>query len=133
MAQKVLNEAQMREYVENEVRNTLLAEGIDEGWIMNKIMGLLSGENGKGIIGNYIKDHMNPADLINLAIGIFGVAPIVKWLCKAIGIDVNGPLGNILVRALSGMGTVAVGDMIQNSRSAGQVSEEEETNVEEDL
>ena len=30
MSQKVLNEAQLREYVEQEVRKTLVSEGIDE-------------------------------------------------------------------------------------------------------
>lgn len=121
MDQKVLNEEQMREYVENEVREALMNENINEGWFLDKIMQLLNGKSGQGIIGKYIKDHMNPEDLINLAIGVFGVAPIVKWLCHAIGLDVNGPLANILVRALSGMGTMAIGDMIQNGRASAGV------------
>lgn len=143
MAQKKLNESQMREYVEREVRNTLLAEGfnenmneeIDEG-LLNRLGTMLFNGNGgdkNGMFANLIKSHMNFPDLINLAIGIFGVAPLIKWICERFGIDVNGPLGNAIVKALSGMGTVAVGDMIQNSRRAGQVSEEEETNVEKDL
>ena len=104
MAQKVLNEAQMREYIENEVRKSLMNENIDEG-----------------ILGNLIKGHLNFPDLMNLAIGIFGVAPIVKWLCGVFGIDVSGPLGKMLVTAISGAGTVAVGDMIQNRRKAGEL------------
>lgn len=118
MAQKVLNEEQMREYVEQEVRSALMNENMDEGWIMDKIMGLLNGGSGKNIIGSYIKEHMNPADLINLAIGIFGVAPIARWLCNAIGIDVNGPLAKVLITALSGMGAMAIGDKIQAGRAA---------------
>ena len=117
MAQKIMNEGQLREYVEQEVRTALMNENIDEGWLMDKISGLLNGNSGRGIIANYIKQHMNPADLINLAIGIFGVAPIVKWLCSAFGIDVNGPIGNVLVRALSGMGAMAIGDKIQDARA----------------
>ena len=93
---KVLNEKQMREYIENEVRKSIMSESIDEG-----------------ILGNLIKGHMNFPDLMNLAIGIFGVAPIVKWLCGVFGIDVNGPIGNMLATAISAAGTVAVGDIFQ--------------------
>ena len=96
---KVLNEKQMREYIENEVRKNIMSESIDEG-----------------ILGNLIRGHMNFPDLMNLAIGIFGVAPIVKWLCGVFGIDVNGPIGKMLVTAISAAGTVAVGDIIQNRR-----------------
>lgn len=118
MAQKVLNEEQMRGYVEEEVRAALLNENMDEGWLMDKIVGLLNGNSGKNIIGSYIKEHMNPADLINLAIGVFGVAPIARWLCNAIGLDVNGPLAKLLITALAGMGTMAIGDKIQGMRAA---------------
>ena len=100
---KVLNEKQMREYIENEVRKSIVSESIDEG-----------------ILGNLIKGHMNFPDLMNLAIGIFGVAPIVKWLCGVFGIDVNGPIGKMLVTAISAAGTVAVGDIIQNRRKDNQ-------------
>ena len=89
----------MREYIENEVRKNIMSESIDEG-----------------ILGNLIRGHMNFPDLMNLAIGIFGVAPIVKWLCGVFGIDVNGPIGKMLVTAISAAGTVAVGDIIQNRR-----------------
>lgn len=117
MEQKVLNEEQMREYIENEVRMALLAEGIDEtldeGPILDKIMGFLTGSRGLGLVGNYIKEHMNIEDLISFAIGIFGVAPIVRWLCGRLGISVEGPIGKLIVTALSGLGSVAIGDVIQ--------------------
>ena len=122
MAQKVLNEEQLREYVEQEVRSALMNENIDEGldenamtWLAGKLFG--NGGNPNSILGKLIKEHMNFPDLMNLVIGIFGVAPIVKWLCGAFGIDVDGPIGNLLVRALSGLGTVAIGDAIQNRKS----------------
>ncbi len=122
MGQKVLNEEQMRQYVEGEVRKALMEGNIDEGldeniinWLAGKLFGNGGGPN--SILGRLIKDHMNFPDLMNLVIGIFGVAPIVKWLCGAFGIDVDGPLGNLLVRALSGVGTVAIGDAIQNRKS----------------
>lgn len=122
MAQKVLSEAQMREYVEQEVRKALVNENIDEGideGLLDALAGRLfdSDGNANGFLGRLIKEHMNFPDLMNLVIGIFGVAPIVKWLCGAFGIDINGPLGNLLVTALSSFGTVAVGDMIQNRNS----------------
>lgn len=122
MGQKVLNEEQMRQYVEGEVRKALMEGNIDEGldenvinWLAGKLFG--NGGDPNSILGRLIKDHMNFPDLMNLVIGIFGVAPIVKWLCGAFGIDVDGPLGNLLVRALSGVGTVAIGDAIQNRKS----------------
>lgn len=122
MGQKVLNEEQMRQYVEGEVRKALMEGNIDEGldenvinWLAGKLFGNGGGPN--SILGRLIKDHMNFPDLMNLVIGIFGVAPIVKWLCGAFGVDVDGPLGNLLVRALSGVGTVAIGDAIQNRKS----------------
>ena len=112
----------MRQYVEGEVRKALMEGNIDEGldeniinWLAGKLFGNGGGPN--SILGRLIKDHMNFPDLMNLVIGIFGVAPIVKWLCGAFGIDVDGPLGNLLVRALSGVGTVAIGDAIQNRKS----------------
>lgn len=122
MAQKVLSEAQMREFVEREVRKALVNENIDEGideGLLDALAGrLFDGDgNASGVLGRLIKEHMNFPDLMNLVIGIFGVAPIVKWLCKAFGIDINGPIGKLLVTALSGFGTVAVGDMIQNRNS----------------
>lgn len=121
MAQKTLNEEEMRKYIEGEVRKALMEENIneelDEG-MLDFIAGKLFRNGGEpnSFLGKLIKDHMNFPDLMNLVIGIFGVAPIVKWLCGAFGIDVNGPLGNVLVRALSAAGTVAVGDAIQNRR-----------------
>ena len=114
-----LNEAQMREYVEQEVRKALNENMEDEG-LLNQIAGMLFGagngnnEGGNTMLGRLIKSHMNLPDLLNLAIGIFGVAPLVKWICGRFGIDVNGPLGKAIVTALSGAGTVAIGDAIQN-------------------
>ena len=120
MGQKVLNEEQMREYVEQEVRKALMNEDMDEGRILDFITGKLFGNGGDptSLFGRLIKDHMNFPDIMNLVIGIFGVAPIVKWLCGVFGINVDGPLGNLLVRALSGAGAVAIGDAIQAKRSA---------------
>jgi uncharacterized membrane protein YgcG len=116
MGQKVLNEEQMREYVEQEVRKALMNEQLDEGLLDFLSDKLFSNGSPNSAFGRLIKDHMNFPDLMSLVIGIFGVAPIVKWLCGAFGINVNGPLGDLLVRALSGAGAVAVGDMIQNKR-----------------
>lgn len=126
MAQKVLSEAQMREYVEQEVRKALMNENMDEGLdegILDFIAGKLfnNGGNPNSFLGKLIKDHMNFPDLMNLVIGLFGVAPIVKWLCGTFGIDVDGPIGKILVTALSGIGTVAIGDAIQAKRSAPEI------------
>lgn len=134
MAQQIkLNEEQMREFVEQEVRKALnesIDENVADEGLLNQLAGLLfNGNNQQGggsnsMLGNLIKSHMNFPDLINLAIGIFGVAPLVKWVCEKFGIDINGPLGKAIVTALSGLGTVAVGDAIQNSRNKRLPAEE---------
>lgn len=133
MAQKVLNEEQMRKYIENEVRNTLLREGFNEdidegldegiftgiaGKIGDWLKGRLEKRVGNSRIGNFIEDHANTEDLINLAIGIFGVGTIAKWICQAIGIDMSSPLANILVRAISGYAALRIGDSIQDKIAA---------------
>lgn len=118
MAQKVtMNEQELREYVENGVREALLKEGVDEG-VFDILRGGNAGQglNNNGMLARVIKEHFNFPDLINLAIGIFGVAPLVRWLCEKFGIDVDGPFGKMLTTALSGLGTVAIGDAIQNRR-----------------
>lgn len=129
MAQKILNEEQMREYVEQEVRAALIQEGLDEslnenleegliGRIGEWLKGRLEKKVGGSRIGSFIQDHANTEDLINLAIGVFGVGTLAKWLCQALGIDMSSPLANILVRAISGYATMKVGDSIQARRAA---------------
>lgn len=129
MAQKILSEEQMREYVENEVRMTLISEGmcesldedIDEGLlgrIGDWLKGRLEKKVGGSRIGSFIDEHANTEDLINLAIGVFGVGTIAKWLCQAIGIDMSSPLARFLVRAISGYAALKVGDRIQAKRAA---------------
>ena len=95
MTERKLNETQMREYVENEVRKALLEEnineGLDEGALDFIIQKLFRNDgNPNGIFGKLIKDHMNFPDLLNLAIGIFGVRPLVKWICELLGLEING-------------------------------------------
>lgn len=118
MAQTILTEAEMREYIEKGVRSTLMNEEIDEG--IFDFLGNLFNGSGKdkveGFLARIIRDHFNFPDFMNLLIGIFGVAPIVKWFCELLGIDVHSSLAKFLITALVGMGTVAVGDRIQNSR-----------------
>ena len=125
MAQMKLNEEQMRKYIESEVRNALLAENINENMtdegVVDWLMSRFSGTNGTSLIGKFIKEHMNIPDLVNLAIGIFGVTPIVKWLCGSLGINLNSPLAGLLVTALSTYGTMKIGDRIQDAR-AGQAA-----------
>ena len=129
MAKKVLSEEQMREYVEQEVRNALLNENMDEGFL-DKVLGMFGGNMGNGGIGGYLKDHMNLPDIINILIGILGVTPVAKWLCGTLGIDTSGPLAKLIITALSTMGTVAVGDAIQNRRNSPALGRGGETSQE---
>jgi hypothetical protein len=97
MAQKTLNEQQLRKYVENEVRNTLLNEGIDEG-ILSKLFDKLPGFSWESVIG--------------AVLGHVAIAPILKKLLTAIGIPCDGKFGQFIINAVADTGMAYVGDWV---------------------
>ena len=123
MSQKVLSEAQMREYVEREVRkalmegsgeNSLLSESInealaenmaDEGifdWLQNLFGGAQNKQGGSGV---------SMEGIIGAILGRF-MAPVLSNLLAKVGIDPSGPIGSILVKAASTIGGYKLGQMV---------------------
>lgn len=123
MAQKVLSEAQMREYVEREVRkalmegkseNSLLSESInevlaenmaDEGvvdWLKNLLGRTQNGQGGSGV---------SMEAVIGAILGRF-MAPVLSNLLSKVGVDPNGAIGSILIKAASTLGGYKLGQMV---------------------
>ena len=103
MAQKVLNEEQMREYVEQEVRKALMNENIDEA-------GLLSGLLG-GALGNGFKMPSMEA-IIGAVLGNVAIAPLLTKLLNVIGIPADGPLGKFIIETAVTAGGAKLGQWI---------------------
>lgn len=102
MEKKVLTEAQMREYVEQEVRKALMNENMDEG--------LLSGLLG-GVLGNGIKSPSLEA-IIGGVLGNIAIAPILSKLLTALGIPVDGAFGKFVLETAITAGGAKLGDWI---------------------
>ena len=126
MAQKRLNEEQMREYVEREVRKALTNEGIgkktilqesieeviaenmaDEG-LMDIIKTIARGQGGNK--GNGFSEGGSGFQIETLIGGLLGrlAAPLISKICTKLGINTEGPSGQLLVNA----GSTAVGAII---------------------
>lgn len=103
MAQKVLSEEQMREYVEQEVRKALMNENIDEA-------GLLSGLLG-GALGNGFKVPSMEA-IIGAVLGNVLIAPILTKLLTSLGIPADSPIGKFIVETAVTAGGAKLGDWI---------------------
>lgn len=138
MAERKLNEEQMRRYIENEVRKalmeerqgrSLLSESIsevldenmtDEGfldWIQNLLGG--GQGNGRGI---------SMEGIIGGILGRF-FAPVLGKLLEKIGIRADGEIGKLILNAASSVGGYALGQWvdkkwdpigIDNNRNGGR-------------
>lgn len=125
MAQKVLSEAQMREYIEKEVRkalmsesnsNNILTESInealeenmsDEGimdWLKNLLGGQMGGQQGNG-------PHISMEGIVGAILGRF-LAPVLEKLLAKIGIEPKSPIGSIIIKAASTMGGYGLGQLV---------------------
>lgn len=125
MAQKVLSEAQMREYVEKEVRKALMSEGnsnniltesinealeenmSDEGimdWLKNLLGGQMGGQQGNG-------PHVSMEGIVGAILGRF-LAPVLEKLLAKIGIEPKSPIGSIIIKAASTMGGYGLGQLV---------------------
>jgi len=127
MAQKVLNESQMRKYIEGEVRkalmnenreNSLLKESInealeesmmDEGvmdWLNNLLgMGGQSGNQQQGRHG------ISAEGIVGAILGRF-LAPVLEKLLSKIGIEPKGPIGSLIIKAATTMGGYGIGQWV---------------------
>ena len=111
MAQKVLNEEQMREYIENEVRSALLAEGIDENMtdegLISGLAGILPLIRKVGGIKN-----LSMESIIGVILGQIAIAPLLTKLLAAIGIPADSAFGKFIVQAAVSAGGAYLGDWI---------------------
>jgi hypothetical protein len=127
MAQKFLNEAQMRKYVEGEVRkalmnekreNSLLKESInealeestmDEGvmdWLNNLLgMGSQSGNQQQG------RQGISAEGIVGAILGRF-LAPVLEKLLAKIGIEPKSPIGSLIIKAATSMGGYGIGQWV---------------------
>lgn len=103
MAQKVLSEEQMREYVEQEVRKALMNENIDEASWLSGLLG--------GALGNGFKMPSMEA-IIGAVLGNVLIAPLLTKLLTAIGIPADGPLGKFIIETAITAGGAKLGDWI---------------------
>jgi len=121
MEQKVLNEEQMREYVEQEVRKTLMNEGIDEGRILDWLMKLAGGDgqNGKpnwlGILDKL--PGFSWETLIGAVLGRVAVAPILVKLLTSLGIPADGAFGKFIINTAVTAGGAYLGDWIDKNHN----------------
>lgn len=121
MGQKVLNEEQMREYVEQEVRKALMNEEIDEG-ILNWIMKLAGGGNGQNRNINWmgILDKLpgfSWETLIGAVLGRIAVAPILAKLLTSLGIPADGAFGKFIINTAVTAGGAYLGDWIDKNHN----------------
>jgi hypothetical protein len=120
MGQKVLNEEQMREYVEQEVRKALMNEEIDEG-ILNWL-GKLVGGDGQNGNPNWlgILDKLpgfSWETLIGAVLGRVAVAPILVKLLTSLGIPADSAFGKFVVNTAVTAGGAYLGDWIDKNHN----------------
>ena len=93
----------MRNYVEQEVRKTLMNEGLDEAGFLSSILG--------GALGNGFKRPSMEA-IIGAVLGNVMVAPILAKLLTTIGIPADQPLGKFIIETAITAGGAKLGDWI---------------------
>ena len=121
MGQKVLNEEQMREYVEQEVRKALMNEEINEG-VLDWLMKLFGGGNGQNGTPNWMGileklPGFSWETLIGAVLGRVAVAPILTKLLVSIGIPADSPLVKFVVNTAVTTGGAYLGDWIDKNHN----------------
>lgn len=121
MGQKVLNEEQMREYVEQEVRKALMNEEIDEGILnwLGKLVGGGEGHNG-GINWMGILDKLpgfSWETLIGAVLGRVAVAPILVKFLTSLGIPADSAFGKFIINTAVTTGGAYLGDWIDKNHN----------------
>ena len=108
MAQKVLNEEQMREYVEQEVRKALMNEELgenmtDEGKILDALKQLTGIGNGQGI---------SMEGIIMAILGHNFIPRLLSGILNAIGIPTDGALGQWILKRVGEVGGYSIGQWL---------------------
>lgn len=106
MAQKIMNEGQLREYVEQEVRTALMNEKIDEG--------LLSGLAGIAPIVRKVGGvkNLSMESIIGVILGQVAIAPLLTKLLATIGIPADSAFGKFIIQTAVSAGGAYLGDWI---------------------
>lgn len=107
MAQQVMNEAQMRGYVEKEVRKALLKENVTDEGLISGILGMIPYVAGGG--------NLSLESLIGGILGQFTVAPLLKLLLNAIGIRSNSKVFEFIMNAAGTYGGARLGDLLDGT------------------
>ena len=111
MTERKLNEAQMREYVENEVRKALMSEELDESMTDEGILNWLSKLVGGGPEGGF-GSRISMEGIIGAILGHIAIAPIMTKLLNAIGIPADGALGQFILKRVSEVGGYTLGQWV---------------------
>ena len=111
MTERKLNEAQMREYVENEVRKALMSEELDENMTDEGILNWLSKLVGGGQEGGF-GSRISMEGIIGAILGHIAIAPILTKLLNAIGIPADGALGQFILKRVSEVGGYTLGQWV---------------------
>lgn len=126
MAEKRLNETQMRAFVENEVRKALMEEIPGSQSILNESINEALTENltdedlswlNSLLGGDPEHPGIRGEAIIGGILGRF-LAPVLTKLLNKIGIDADGPVGQIIIKAATTAGGTAIGQAIGNKRVA---------------
>ena len=115
MAQQVLNEEQMREYVEQEVRKALMNENIDENTFES-----LFGNGGNGINWINILNKLpgfSWETLIFAALGKVAIGPIIRKLLGTIGIPAESKFAEFIIDNATAVGGAYLGDWIDKNHN----------------
>lgn len=112
MEQKVLSEEQMRKYIESEVRNALLSEGIDEGQLYENINdeGFLNWLSKITGIGN--GQGISMEGIVGAILGRIAIKPILEKLLNVIGIPTDKALGQFILKRVSEVGGYSLGQWV---------------------
>ena len=98
MKQKMLNEQELRSYIEEQVRNELLSEEIIDENFLKTLFDKLPGFSWETLAG--------------IVLGRVAIAPLLTKLLNAIGIPADGQLGQFIINTASATGGAYVGDWV---------------------
>ena len=107
MTQKVLNEEQMRAFVEQEVRKALMEGNMNENMTDEDILDWLSKITG---IGN--GQGISMEGIVGAILGHIAITPILTKLLNVIGIPADGALGQFILKRVSEVGGYSLGQWI---------------------
>ena len=112
MAQKILSEEQLRKYVEQEVREALINESMNEN--ITDEDGLLAGLAGLMPIIRQVGGirNLSMESILGVILGQIAVAPILTKLLNTIGIPADGKFGQFIINTAVSAGGAYLGDWV---------------------